>query len=229
MFRSLRKFLFLIGFSIVGSAYNNAHALERVYLEFGAGGSTFINGGNLFGNAGMATFPGFGLAGQLSFGWVLQPREKVFALLLGAQWRYNSVSETATGLSAAFHAIYPYIKLEAKQKFFITLGVSPLLMTRYAAGLVGVDSITIRTGVISLLTDIGYNLRVTPAVSLQFVVGSHFVFANGAFGPLPGIDALMNFRFFIDAADDFSVEENRGPKKRKFDGWRYPFGNEKGY
>ena len=219
-------FLILMLFAFVlGGRPTPTYALERVYVEFGGGYGAMINPGPLLGNA-LTGLAGHGLSAQLSAGWVLQPRQKLMALHLGAQWRYSSFHDVAGGLYGAIHAFYPFIKLEAKQKVFFTIGVSPLMLTRYAAGMIGIDGITMPSA-IGFLGEIGYNHRLTPAASLVFSVGTQIAYVGSEVSPLPAFDGMLSFRFWIDAAKDFTVEESRSAPRRKFEGWRYPFGNEK--
>jgi hypothetical protein len=201
-----------------------AIARERLYLELGAGVSFLMNASGLFGRS-TATLPQFGLGAKTTFGFVVMPQQSWFAFHIGAEYRYATSWDS--GLQLSLHSLYPILRLEAAKRFFITLGASPFMFTRDAAGY-GFDALTWQTGAVGFLVDLGYNFRLTPAVSIIFCVGAQTAFSNGTFSPLPSLEGSGLLRFWIDAGDGFmTVEEEKKARGFKYDGYRYPYGREK--
>ncbi len=201
-----------------------ALAKDRFYIETGAGISFMMGASGLF-ERPTQSLSDYGLGVMAGLAFVLQPQESWFALHIGAEYRYATSWDNGNQLS--IQAPYPFLRLEASKKFFITLGVAPFLLLRDQPGY-GFDALTIPAGAVGFLVDMGYNFRITPAVGIVFRAGVHTAFFGGVFSPLPGIDGSGMLRFYFDGGDSFtSPEEDKKKANRKYEGYRYPYGREK--
>ena len=210
--------------SIILGSPSRALAKDRFYLELGAGASMIMGGTGLFGRATSA-MSDIGLSAKGTIAFVLQPQQSWFAFHIGVEYRYSTSWDAGNQLS--IHAPYTIFRLEAAKKFFITLGVAPILLIRDQAGY-GFDGITMPSGAIGFLVDLGYQFRITPAVGLVFCAGAQTAYVSGAFSPLPSVEAAGLLRFYFDGGDNFtSAEEDKKKASYRYEGYRYPYGREK--
>jgi hypothetical protein len=127
----------------------------------------------------------------------------------------------------SIHAFYPFIRLEASQRFFLTLGATPLLLLRSGEGW-GIDGLSLPRETYLFLTEVGYNARITPAFSFVFTVSAQTGLRESTFSPLPILEGSIQMRFWLDPGDNFTTGSSEARRnKSKYEGWRYPYGRER--
>jgi hypothetical protein len=188
------------------------------YLETGFGYSIISGGQNFFSpSSTSAGGAGFGLNAMLGF--PLLPQSVFLQPHIGFKTKLSSASATDGSLGVL--TATPMLRLETP-RFYIGVGLSPLVWRRVQPAF-GFDGLEKVSGALGYMAEAGLLWRVVPFFHVALEGGAYMVSGASGFSPKPAFDASFQMRFFFWEEPGAA---GGGKGRRKFDGWRYPFGME---
>lgn len=194
-----------IGLSLIliSLVLGNAHALPT-YLEFGAGVAKISNPTPLLGVTGDMN----GASVPVTFGLQLQNSSSGILFSIAAQSRYVT-GNNSSGTRGTFMTVAPTFRIEF-WKFVFGVGYSNLVYRDLSFSKYPSASALILEGQILF--------PITPEIDFGLSAARQSVSASGGSGPDPSMEYGAFFRLnFGYSAEDLN-------KRRKFKGWRYPYG-----
>lgn len=201
----------------------NARA-ERFHWEFGGGLGRFGSVASQFPGMGAATTAaGFGLAWHVGALFNLSSSRAPLRAYLGVQHRYLSASNA--GGKATLQSTYPVFRMQARH-FFVSVGATPFNFGEPAGGLLSLRRVS---GLLSLMGEAGLLYPITPEAAFGLAGAARYAYQGGAFQGGPAIEGSMLFRFSVGQGRRGPASDSGGAADaRKFKGWRYPFGWNRG-
>lgn len=191
-----------------------ARAGADLYLETGIGAGQIYKAQKIYGAQAKNLQPGF--SGNALFAASLGPDNSVAQFHLGVETRLTTTS--GSGNSYWLSGIYPIFRVETR-RFYVGGGASPFLFQR--AGKSSTLVMQQLNGTLGFLGEFGLLWRVVPFFNLALEFSLEYGKGKGAAAPAPAAQATLQMRFYIG---DAIAPGNA--RKRKYDGWRYPFGME---
>jgi hypothetical protein len=212
-------FRFLLLSTILLCAPNTALAftIYTPYLETGFGYSIIQGASNFFSPQSTAS-SGSGFGMNATLGFPLAHANDLLQPHIGFKTRLSTAAapEGSLGILSAT----PLLRIETP-RFYIGVGATPLVWKRVASS-VGFDALEKVSGALGYFAEVGLLWRVVPYFHVALEGSAYMVSLPSGFSPKPAFDGSFQMRFFF--WEDKSSAGGGG--KRKFDGWRYPFGME---
>lgn len=208
------KILFLTAGGLSLAAGAPAFAIEQFYVDTGAGVSQMRSGANLFGSAPQVM--GLGASVHLTGALNLSRPAAGAQAHLGLQYRYTTITDNSASYS--LHAPYLILRLQAS-RLFLTLGATPFLWKSFTDAQ-GAGSFSNSGASLSALGEVGFDVPITPEVSLTLTAGNQLISINNRY--TWAHDFTAGFRFFFGKARGRSSSGSR--KMDDYPGWRYPWG-----
>jgi hypothetical protein len=173
---------------------------------------------------GPTASPGFGSTFMVGFGLNLGAQKAYNQIHINLQARLTSASDNATyyGLLTPYAVVRYHVG-----EFMLGAGATPFVWRRIAesAGFSGWERPASSMG---FLGELGYELPITPEVSVFFEGAGEVIRAEGSLSPKPVFEGLVGFRFYLylkgSNFEDSSTNSDPSLSERPF--WRYPYGRE---
>lgn len=168
----------------------------------------------------------FGTAFMTGAGWDFAEERDNAHFNVGFQVRQSSGSNDTGHFT--YLAAYPFVRIEAN-RIFVSLGatISPLVQAR-AAPSAGFDGYLPASGAIAVMTEVGYEWKITPQVMFTGSAGVQIAKVGDVISPKPSLEVLGGLRFYLGGPSNFQTEKRgyfEGERdKSAYPGWRYPFG-----
>jgi hypothetical protein len=138
----------------------------------------------------------------------------------GLQHRIVTASDGTNGYG--LQTTYPMLRFDGYRIYF-GIGWTPLVrkssVTGGSAGILG--GYSSETGTTAWLGEIGVQFPITPEVSFNVQTSTQWVYSPSGPGPQPSMEITALFRFFYG-----SEKNTKAPDRRKYEGFRYPYGVE---
>jgi hypothetical protein len=192
----------------------SATASTNLYLETGFGVGMMMKSQELYPTAPART--GYGFGSNITFANAFGTGHSSIQIHLGIQQRLTQAS--GNGRSYALATLHPAVRIEM-QRFLIGFGATPLVWKKDGTTtdlLTGYQSVS---GAVAAFGEAALLWRVVPHFHLSIGGSAEFVSRSGSRSPAPALQATFNMRFFLGSG----AQAGTG-SRRKYDGWRYPFG-----
>lgn len=176
------------------------------YFEFGGGLAKMKSASALYSTSTQKAPDSMsGGAGQATLGFNLQESQRGLLLQLGLQGRYVSAS------GHDLLATYPIARLEL-WRLGLTFGYTPFLWD-------GIGFKKLSGASSAMVAELVFLMPITPEIDFGLSGGMQWVtLESGGKSPSPSTEYGAFFRL------NFGMSDNQASERRKFKGWRYPFG-----
>lgn len=212
---------------LAGVTSREAHAVA-FYVDLGAGASIHRDGGTFFSSPLLQAMPFSmpSLAGNAGFHVLFTDGSSPLEVQLGVEGKLASGSDLL-GNQFQILAPYPVLRLQVS-RLFLGFGLTPFFWQRNNTYW-GLDGLTMTTGSLAYLGELGFLFAGTPKFTASLVAGAQVISTGANLSPLPTVDLSFVIRLYFDP---FGAGSGAGPggassSKRtpsEYKGWRYPFG-----
>ena len=194
----------------------------RGFVDFGYGWGSLQSGADVVGTTDSLSLGNSVLA---SFGIEFGSAKNAVRPQLAVQYRVFGAANSA-GTTYQIQSATPLMGL-SMGKFWIQLGVTPLLWNQASAGgLAFVTGYTQLQDYLGARAEFGYHYDISPEFSIVTCAGTQmFLLSTDQSIAGQAIDATIGFRFWIGGVSHVRKERGYyGEEDDKYPGWRYPFG-----
>lgn len=200
----------------LGIFFASSSALAQgLYLDAGLGATSIMGGTTFFGQGAAALT--LGAAGNTFIAYEFNPSSAI-QIHLGAAGRLNVGMDTNIVNSTL--SVFPAVRIEG-QRVYTTLGLSPGLIWKRAAGGAGITGYQMVTGALGAYADVGLLWRPVNYWHMALAISAETYMNGGVTAPYI-FGAFIEMRFYIFQSRGGG--SGGGPTQRSYDGWRYPFG-----
>lgn len=202
--------------SLAFSLASPAALSQGLYLDAGLGATSIMGGASTFFGQGADALI-IGAAGNAFLAYEFNPSSSV-QIHLGAAGRLN-VGTDANIVNSTI-SVYPAVRFEG-QRLYVTLGLTPGLVWKRAAGGAGIGGYQMVAGALGGYADVGLLWRPVDYWHMALAISAETYMNGGVIAPYI-FGAFIEMRFYIFQAKGGG--SGGGSTKRTYDGWRYPFG-----
>lgn len=188
---------------------------SATYIETGFGTGQISGGNGLYGS-GTPKRTDFGFAQNATFAIAFGSANSFLQLHLGIQQRITSGS--SSGMTYSLLSAYPLIRLETPRMYF-GFGASPFVWKKSGTSSDFITGYSKVTSAVGGFGEVGLLWRVVPFFNLALAGSAEAVSRSGQLSPSPALQIGLQLRFFLG-------DGMKSTGKKKYDGWRYPFGIE---
>lgn len=192
-------------------------AKANLYLETGFGLGQIRHSSALFGE-GAPHSTHFGFAQNATLGYIFGSSQSITNLHLGFHERMTT-GTSEDGTEFGIMGVYPTLRIELT-RLLIGAGGSPFVWARRGSGSGSWSNYSRIDQGFGIYVESALVWRVVPFFHITVGPSFETIINAGTLSPKPAIQGTIQLRFFI--MDGFGS----GRSRRKFDGWRYPFGIE---